>query len=159
MLSTNGPAQRADRGRLARRGRTSMGGTDSGQGSVLTAPIGHMPAYGTAHVTARVAIIALSVAAVAWARRSDPGRVDGILRVVGWALLLNSIFWTAWGFMPWAWNLHESLPLHFSDALRFLLPIALITRARWAIALSWFWGQIGRASCRASEWESGWEVG
>src|SRR5690625_6291478 len=89
MLSTNGPAQRADRGRLARRGQTSMGGTDSGQGSVLTAPIGHMPAYGFAHVTALVAIVALSVAAVAWARRADPGRVGRILRAAGWALLLK----------------------------------------------------------------------
>lgn len=117
-----------------------MDGTDSDQGALLTAPIGHMPAYGFAHVTALVAIVALSVAAVAWARRADPGRVGRILRAAGWALLLNSIFWTAWGFMPWAWNLQESLPLHFSDALRFLLPIALITRARWAIVLSYFWG-------------------
>src|SRR5690625_3088290 len=129
MLGGNGPARLADHGRLAKRGRASMDGTDSDQGALLTAPIGHMPAYGFAHVTALVAIVALSVAAVAWARRADPGRVGRILRAAGWALLLNSIFWTAWGFMPWAWNLQESLPLHFSDALRFLLPIALITRA------------------------------
>lgn len=117
-----------------------MGETDNGQGALLTAPIGHMPAYGAAHVTALVAIVALCVAAVVWARRAAPGGVDRMLRAVGCALLLNSIFWTAWSFMPWAWNLYESLPLHFSDALRFLLPIALITRARWAIVLSYFWG-------------------
>src|SRR5690625_7515901 len=73
--------------------------------TLFRSPIGHMPAYGFAHVTALVAIVALSVAAVAWARRADPGRVGRILRAAGWALLLNSIFWTAWGFMPWAWKI------------------------------------------------------
>src|SRR5690625_6507063 len=75
MLGGNGPARLADHGRLAKRGRASMDGTDSDQGALLTAPIGHMPAYGFAHVTALVAIVALSVPAVAWARRPDPGRV------------------------------------------------------------------------------------
>ena len=117
-----------------------MGGSGDGRGTVLAAPIGHMPAYGAAHLAALLATAVLIVAAVAWARHAAPGRVDRALRVAGWALLANSLFWTAWGFMPWAWNLHESLPLHFSDALRFLLPIALITQARWAIVLSYFWG-------------------
>src|SRR5699024_6451331 len=85
----SGSARAADHGRLAKRGRASRDGTDSDQGALLTAPIGHMPAYGFAHVTALVAIVALSVAAVAWARRADPGRVGRILRAAGWALLLN----------------------------------------------------------------------
>src|SRR5699024_7726735 len=61
VLGGNGPARLADHGRLAKRGRASMYGTDSDQGALLTAPIGHMPAYGFAHVTALVAIVALSV--------------------------------------------------------------------------------------------------
>lgn len=103
-------------------------------------PLGRMTPYGPEHVTVLVLTVVLAVALVAWARQADPARMNRLLRITGWMLLANSIFWTAWGFMPWAWNLHESLPLHFSDALRFLLPVALITQARWAIVLSYFWG-------------------
>lgn len=103
-------------------------------------PLGHMPAYGGAHLGMLLLIAAAAVMLVRWARRAEPGRVDRALRAAGWALLANSLFWTVWGFMPWAWNLEESLPLHYSDALRFLVPIALITQARWAVVVSWFWG-------------------
>ena len=108
---------------------------------LLVAPaIGHMPAYGGAHVSMLVLLALAAVVLVRWARRGESARVDRALRVAGWALLANSAAWTAWGFMPWAWNLEESLPLHYSDALRFLVPIALITQARWAVVVCWFWG-------------------
>ena len=108
---------------------------------LLAAPaIGHMPAYGGAHLAMLVLLALAAVVLVRWARRGESARVDRALRVAGWALLANSTAWTAWGFMPWAWNLEESLPLHYSDALRFLVPIALITQARWAVVVCWFWG-------------------
>lgn len=103
-------------------------------------PLGHMPAYGTTHVTMLALLAVAAVALVVLVRRAPPDRTDRVLRIAGWALLANSTFWTLWGFMPWAWNLDESLPLHFSDALRFLVPLALITQARWAIVVSWYWG-------------------
>ncbi|ASK67039.1 TIGR02206 family membrane protein [Brachybacterium avium] len=99
-----------------------------------------MPAYGTAHVSMLLLLVVSAAVLILWARRSDGNRVERILRITGWALLANSVFWTVWGFMPWAWNLDESLPLHYSDALRFLLPVAMITRAPWAVVVSWFWG-------------------
>lgn len=34
----------------------------------------------------------------------------------------------------------QSLPLHYSDALRYITAIALIRRSDWAIAISWYWG-------------------
>ena len=112
-----------------------------GEDTLLAAgPLGHMPAYGAAHLSMLVLIALASLTAVLLARRARPDRVDRVLRVLGWLLLGNATFWTLWGVMPWAWNLQESLPLHLSDALRFLLPIALITQARWAIAVSYFWG-------------------
>lgn len=112
-----------------------------GDGALSAAgPLGHMPAYGPAHLSMLALIVLASLAAVLLARRAQPERVDRVLRGVGWLLLANATFWTLWGFMPWAWNLQESLPLHLSDALRFLLPIVLITRARWAITVSYFWG-------------------
>ncbi|MGP9706338.1 YwaF family protein [Brachybacterium sp. AOP24-D1-21] len=110
-------------------------------GALLAAgPLGHMPAYGAAHLTMLALLVLAAFALVLWARRSAPQRVDQVLRIAGWVLLANAVFWTSWGFMPWAWNLHESLPLHYSDALRFLVPLALITQARWALVVSWFWG-------------------
>lgn len=102
--------------------------------------LGHMPAYGSAHLSMLALLLLAAVLLVRWARRAEAAQVDPALRIAGWALLANSVFWTLWGFMPWAWNLQESLPLHYSDALRFIAPIALITRARWTIVVSYFWG-------------------
>jgi hypothetical integral membrane protein (TIGR02206 family) len=102
--------------------------------------LGHMPAYGPAHLSMLALLVIAALALTLWARRADGAQVDRILRGAGWVLLVNSVLWTAWGFMPWAWNIDESLPLHYSDALRFIIPIALITRAPWAIVVSWFWG-------------------
>jgi hypothetical integral membrane protein (TIGR02206 family) len=99
-----------------------------------------MPAYSPAHLVVLGLLLAALVLAVRWARRAEPARRDRALRLAGWVLLANSVLWTAWGFAPWAWNLEESLPLHYSDALRFLIPLALITQARWAIVVSWYWG-------------------
>lgn len=110
-------------------------------GALLTdGPLGHMPAYGPTHLIVLVLLGVAAVLLVTWARRSAPALVDRALRATGWVLLVNSVLWTLWGFTPWAWNLYESLPLHYSDALRFLVPIALITQARWAIVVTWFWG-------------------
>ena len=109
--------------------------------ALLAAPaIGHMPAYGAAHLALLALLVLAAIVLVRWARRTEPAATDRALRLAGWALLANSAAWTAWGFMPWAWNLEESLPLHYSDALRFLVPIALITQARWAVVVCWFWG-------------------
>ena len=102
--------------------------------------IGHMPAYGAAHLVMLALLLLAALLAVRWARRAEGARVDRALRTAGWALLANAVLWTSWGFAPWAWNLDESLPLHYSDALRFLVPIALITQARWAVVVTWFWG-------------------
>ena len=102
--------------------------------------IGHMPAYGAAHLVMLALLLLAALLVVRWARHTEGARVDRALRTAGWALLANAVFWTAWGFAPWAWNLSESLPLHYSDALRFLVPIALITQARWAVVVTWFWG-------------------
>lgn len=99
-----------------------------------------MDAYGPEHLTMLALIAVVAVLSARWARRAPAERVDRALRIAGWLLLVNATLWTLWGLMPWAWDLEESLPLHFSDALRFLLPIALITQARWAIVITYFWG-------------------
>ncbi|MCT1385926.1 TIGR02206 family membrane protein [Brachybacterium sp. p3-SID1565] len=103
-------------------------------------PLGRMAPYGVEHITVLILIVLCSVALVLWARRTDPAQVDRALRVAGWVLLLNAALWTLWGFMPWAWNIDESLPLHFSDALRYLLPAAMILRRPWMIVVACYWG-------------------
>jgi hypothetical integral membrane protein (TIGR02206 family) len=107
--------------------------------------LGHMTPYGTQHLAVLAVVAVATVLCVRAARRaarSPEGslRLRRILRTAGWALLSNSVAWTLWGFTPGTWSIEESLPLHFSDALRFLGPIALITTARWAVVISYFWG-------------------
>lgn len=114
--------------------------SETGGVLLLAGPLGHMPAYGAAHLSALAFLVLAAVVLVAWARRAEPERVDRTLRITGWVLLVNAVAWMAWGAMPWAWNIDESLPLHFSDALRIIVPIALITQARVAIVISYFWG-------------------
>lgn len=109
-------------------------------GTLLAGPLGHMPAYGSAHLSVLTLSVIAALALVLWARTARPALVDRALRVAGWVLLANSVLWTMWGFLPWSWNIDESLPLHYSDALRFIVPLALITRAPWAIAVTYFWG-------------------
>lgn len=103
-------------------------------------PLGRMTPYGLEHLSVLALLTVTAIALVVWARRAEPGRVDRRLRIAGWLLLANSLLWLLWGFMPWAWNLEESLPLHYSDALRIIVPISMITQARWTIMVSWFWG-------------------
>ena len=99
-----------------------------------------MPPYGTEHPLVLALTAVAAVLLVRWARRSPTPQVDTVLRRAGWVLLVNNLAWILWGFAPWSWNIDESLPPHFSDALRVLTPIALITRARWAVVVSWYWG-------------------
>ena len=99
-----------------------------------------MTPYGLEHVGVLTLLALASVALVLVVRRSESATVDRWLRRAGWVLLANSLLWLLWGLMPWAWNLEESLPLHYSDALRIIVPIAMITQAHWAIVISWFWG-------------------
>ncbi|MCG7310501.1 TIGR02206 family membrane protein [Brachybacterium sp. ACRRE] len=102
--------------------------------------LGHMTPYGAQHLTVLAVIAVLCVLAVIVVRRGDAPVVERRLRILGWALLANSILWTLWGFMPWAWDVDESLPLHLSDVLRFIGPLALITRARRLVVITYYWG-------------------
>lgn len=106
----------------------------------MTPPLGRMAPYGAEHLSMLVLIAVATIAAVLWARRADRDRASRLLRTAGWAVLVNAVLWTAWGFMPWAWNIHESLPLHFTDAIRFLVPLAMITQRPGPAVVLWFWG-------------------
>lgn len=104
-------------------------------------PVGRMPAFGTTHLV-MVALTVIATIAIVPAARSlrRRHRDRAVTRVSGWALLVVTAVWTAFWLLPANFDLQQSLPLHFSDALRFITAIALITRAGWAIMISYLWG-------------------
>lgn len=104
-------------------------------------PLGSMPAYGTQHLAAVAVIVLAGIVLVPLARRyRGTGTETRVTRAVGWMLLIVSASWTLWGLAPAHWDVQQSLPLHYSDALRYITAIALICRPDWAIAICYFWG-------------------
>lgn len=99
------------------------------------ASLGHMPQYGVEHWSYLALTLICVLLAVPVVRRYPQ-----VLTPAGWILLGATVFWTVWGFLPANFTIEQSLPLHFSDLLRFVASIALITRARWAVSLTIFWG-------------------
>lgn len=100
-----------------------------------------MTPYGAEHITVLIVTIMLAVLCVMLARRiSGTRHEDHVLRIAGWVMLTATVLWTLWGMLPANWNIAQSLPFQLSDAVRFITAIALLTRAGWAIAASYFWG-------------------
>ncbi|WP_022873218.1 TIGR02206 family membrane protein [Nesterenkonia alba] len=71
--------------------------------------------------------------------RTTPAQ-NWVLPTAGWVLLVISVMYTVWLLLPGQWDLEQSLPLHYSDALRYITAYALIRRAQWAVAVTYFWG-------------------
>ena len=95
-----------------------------------------MPQYGLVHGAAAAVIATVLVASVLLVRRyEDAHTAERWLRRCGWVLLTVSVAWTLWGLLPMNFLLHESLPFHFSDAIRLLTAITLIARPAWAVAV------------------------
>lgn len=63
-----------------------------------------------------------------------------VTRIAGWALLIASLGYLVWGLLPGNWDIEHSLPLHYSDVLRFVTAVALIRRWRWTVAIAYYWG-------------------
>ncbi|GAA1825215.1 YwaF family protein [Nesterenkonia flava] len=103
--------------------------------SLDTAPLGavHMLLLG---VTAVLAVLVL------WgARRLRGSRAESkVYSGAGWGMLVLSVLYTGWLLLPGNWSVGQSLPLHYSDALRYVTALALIRRARWVVAITCFWG-------------------
>ncbi|MDO5627217.1 MAG: TIGR02206 family membrane protein [Mobilicoccus sp.] len=99
--------------------------------------IGRMEPYGLTHALVLLTT-AVAAAAFTWAARTRHG--ERILAALGWILLLSSLGWLIWWWMPERFDLRHSLPFHISDWLRVISAVALITRAGWAVVLSFYWG-------------------
>lgn len=107
----------------------------------IAEPIGRMALFGPEHLTALAGIVVGAVVLVVMARRKRGTRTElRITRATGWVLLVVAVGWTVWGMLPSHWDVGQSLPFHFSDVLRIVTAIALITRAGWAIAITYYWG-------------------
>lgn len=98
-------------------------------------PRGHMTPYEIEHWSFLALTVVCVITAVPLIRR-----YPRILTTAGWIFLAATVFWTAWGFIPSVYTVAHSLPFHYSDLLRFITSIALITRARWAVSVTIFWG-------------------
>lgn len=101
----------------------------------------HQNLLGSTHL-ALLALSALLAVLTVWGVRRvrRPASRDAVLRCAGWLLLALSIAYVVWLALPGNWHLEHSLPLHFSDALRFIAAIALIWQPRWAVAMIYYGG-------------------
>lgn len=97
-----------------------------------------MPAYGVEHLLALALIVVLTLLAIAWVRRAK--RPEGAMAVVGWGYLIVGLAWVVWDLLPQNFTLEQSIPIHLSDVLKVITAIALITRAHWAAAITYYWG-------------------
>lgn len=100
-----------------------------------------MPQFGWEHLGVLVVIAVVAVVLVASTRRARG--TDGLERALtlcGWAMLAISALWSVYWLLPAQFDIDQSLPFHFSDAMRYLAAIALITRSGWAVAVLYYWG-------------------
>lgn len=97
--------------------------------------------FGATHL-GLLGITALVSAGAVWIIRSirATSTQTTVIRTAGWVLLTIALVQTIWSALPSNWNINSSLPLHYSDLLRFITAIALISGLRWAVAVSYYWG-------------------
>lgn len=100
-----------------------------------------MTLFGSEHATALACIAVGAILLVLIARRVRGTRAEcRVTCAAGWVLLVVAVGWLLWGMIPAHWTIEQSLPFHYSDVLRIVTAVALITRAGWAIAITYYWG-------------------
>lgn len=93
------------------------------------------------HLGLLAATAVLSVLVVWGVRRIRATSAAGaVISISGWVLLVSSLIYMGWMLLPGNFHIEESLPLHYSDALRLIAAVALIRRSRWAVAITYYWG-------------------
>lgn len=97
--------------------------------------------FGGAHLSILGFAALLGVVSVLTAMRLRGSSAESTFtQIAGWALLLASLAYLGWGLLPGNWDIEHSLPLHYSDVMRFITAVALIRGSRWAIAVAYYWG-------------------
>ncbi|MGD7706328.1 YwaF family protein [Microlunatus sp. Y2014] len=97
--------------------------------------------YGPVHWS-MLALTAVGSVVMQWLGRRHRGtpRATTFSRAFGIVMAVVTVGF----FLLWLWpslfNLDQSLPLHFSDVLRFMAALALLTHRRLPVAVTYYWG-------------------
>lgn len=70
----------------------------------------------------------------------DTPRRRTLEQALGWSIAFVQVYAMVWRWLPGNFELAEALPLQLCRVVSWACVIAFITRARWAISLSFFWG-------------------
>ena len=90
----------------------------------------------TSAAFAGMAVLIVSLGACWRGTHREPLLRSGFAGAVLLAMALMVVYWAEPARFGWA----GSLPLHMCDLIGFLVPLALLTRARWMATVVFFWG-------------------
>jgi hypothetical integral membrane protein (TIGR02206 family) len=97
--------------------------------------------FGSSHVAALFAMLAIATALVIAVRRIANSRVSSwVGHSLAVVLLANKLIALGIGFHDGKFNLQNALPLHLCDLAAICAMIALCTRKQLAYELAYFWG-------------------
>lgn len=97
--------------------------------------------YGWSHWVVLALTVAGAVVLVLLGRRHRGTRTaERFSRALGAVLLGGAVLSLLWGLLPANFDRTQSIPLQLSDLLRFVAGYALLTRRRWAVAVTYYWG-------------------
>jgi hypothetical integral membrane protein (TIGR02206 family) len=89
-----------------------------------------------------VAVSAVLIAATVVAgRRLAGGALQRQLEIgIGWSTIWLQLFALVWRNLPGIYDVQEALPLQLCRVVAWACAIGLMTGARWAVSLTFFWG-------------------
>lgn len=103
--------------------------------------LGSMPLFGVAHFSALAVTVVVTAVLLSVVRRyRDHQAVGRAITLAGWLMLLVGVGWIIWDLLPGRFDPAQAVPVNLSDWARIIIPLALITRAGWAVAVAYFWG-------------------
>ncbi len=82
----------------------------------------------------------IAVAIVAGRRLAGRPGQRVLEHAIGWSTIGVQLFALVWRNLPGNFNMQEALPLQLCRVVAWACAIAMITRARWALSLTFFWG-------------------
>jgi hypothetical integral membrane protein (TIGR02206 family) len=98
-------------------------------------------AYGLTHWAMLVVTVIGAVVLIRFGRRRGGTAAElRFTRAFGVVQLAVTLGFLILWLLPPFFTLGQSLPLHFSDLLRFVSGYALLRRRPWALALTYYWG-------------------
>ncbi|MBX3321884.1 MAG: TIGR02206 family membrane protein [Phycisphaeraceae bacterium] len=87
-----------------------------------------------------ICAVVIAVAIVAGRRLADRPGQRVLEHAIGWSTIGVQLFALVWRNLPGNFDMQEALPLQLCRVVAWACAIAMITRARWALSLTFFWG-------------------